>query len=97
MAHDGRVPPEGMESNQVIGPEEISNRFGYHPATADTAPQHDSVRQAYMQLAHWLDDFLPDGRDKATALTHLESSMHWANAAIAMTTPIASDGARARQ
>lgn len=81
----------------AMGVKEILNRFGYHPATPDTAPQHARVRQLFADLASVLDDALPDGRDKSLAITELQSSMHWANSAIAMQTPVALDPERARQ
>ncbi len=77
----------------AVGNPELLNRFGYHPATDTTGPQHDAVRAECFELATWLDNFLPDGRDKSLALTALQEVMHWANSAIAMTTepkPIAS-------
>lgn len=79
-----------------IGPTELENRFSYHPATKDTAPQHARVRDECLIFAIWLDDHLPDGRDKAVAFTKLQEVMHWANSAIAMSVPIATDPERAR-
>lgn len=66
---------------------DIENRFSYHPATPVTGPQHDSIRNAYRTLAHFVGGNTPPGRHQALALTALEESMHWANAAIACGTP----------
>ena len=63
---------------------ELVNRFGYHRATADSAPQHAEVREVCLDTARRLNDLLPDGRDKSLALTALQETMHWANSAIAM-------------
>lgn len=67
-----------------LGPDEIKNRFGYHRATADSAPKHNHVRQLMESTANELDLMLPDGRDKSLAFTALQETMHWANSAIAM-------------
>ena len=62
---------------------DIVNRFGYHPATDVTGPQHDAVRKAYQELAHTVAQGTPAGRHQSLALTALQESMMWANAAIA--------------
>lgn len=63
---------------------DIVNRFAFHPATTpERAKQHDDVRETCRGLASVLDYMLPDGREKALALTNLEQTMFWANAAIA--------------
>lgn len=80
----------------AVGDGELNNRFSYHPASGDTAPRYAEVRQAFLELAKFVDDAVPDGRDKALALTELQSAMHWTNSAIAMSTPIADDPERAR-
>ena len=41
------------------------------------------MRESCDQLAAALDDLLPDGREKAVALTKVEEAMFWANAAVA--------------
>ena len=68
----------------MIGFAELQNRFGYHRATADSAPKHAQVRELMLNTAAVLDALLPDGRDKATAMTKLQEAMHWSNSAIAM-------------
>jgi len=63
---------------------DIENRFSYHPATTpERVAAHEAVRSACKTLAHMLDGLVPDGRHKALAMTALEETMHWANAAIA--------------
>ncbi len=66
---------------------DIENRFSYHPATEVTGPRHDSVRAAYRTLAHFIAGQTPPGRHQSLALTALQESMMWANAAIACDTP----------
>jgi hypothetical protein len=62
---------------------EVDDRFDYHAPTSERVAIHEAVREASRQLAHTLDAKLPEGREKALALTNLEQSLFWANAAIA--------------
>lgn len=63
---------------------DIAHRFDFHPATtAEKRAEHGSVREACKSLGLFLDEHVPDGREKALAITHLEDVMHWANSAIA--------------
>lgn len=64
--------------------EDIINRFAFHAAlTAEKRAEHGSVRSECWNLAEFLNDQLPEGREKALAITKLEEAMFWANAAIA--------------
>jgi hypothetical protein len=63
--------------------EDVRNRFLFHPATDDTGPMHDEVRTRCLALAESLLIIMPPGRHASLALTTLEETMHWANAAIA--------------
>ena len=67
--------------------DEVANRFAYHPATFRTAPMHDQTRRLYDDLAGYVLDSVPAGRHQSLALTALQESMMWANAAIACDTP----------
>lgn len=63
--------------------EDLRNRFGYHPATVETIPLHEEVRQRSMDLAVKFEELLPEGREKSLALTKLQEAAMWANASIA--------------
>lgn len=62
---------------------DIENRFGYHAPTGNKGPKHDHVRRTLQTVAETLNSYLPEGREKSLAVTHLEEAMMWANAAIA--------------
>lgn len=62
--------------------DELENRFRYHKPTAEKVVQHEATRAAFREIAEKLAE-LPATREQALALTHLEESLMWANAAIA--------------
>jgi hypothetical protein len=67
----------------MVGSEELNRRLGYHPATRDTIPLYEDNRARFVDLACHLDETLPPGRELALALTALQESLMWANAAVA--------------
>lgn len=69
---------------------DLNHRFAFHPADVDARQiAHEDVRRHCRNLAIDLDRILPDGREKALAITNLEQVMFWANAAIARQEPTA--------
>lgn len=73
-----------MTHNDTRSSADINHRFDFHPATtAEKRGEHGSIRNACKELAHKFDADLPHSREKALALTYLETAMFWANAAIA--------------
>ncbi len=67
----------------MIGAYEIRRRFGYHKATPTKVPLYENNRNKVIELADFLDFWLPDGREKALAMTALQETLMWANAAVA--------------
>jgi hypothetical protein len=67
---------------------DIENRFAYHaPTDEEKRNAHTSVRNACREVADFLNETLPEGREKSTAITKLEEAMFWANAALARPNP----------
>jgi hypothetical protein len=62
---------------------QIQHNFKYHPPTGSAVVDHQRVRDAAKALAIAIDDLVPAGREKATALTKCEEAMMWACAGIA--------------
>lgn len=69
---------------QNTNPDELTNRFAYHPPLSDTRRQaHENVRGQVGRLAQFIAHTVPAGREQALALTKLEEAMMWANAGLA--------------
>jgi antitoxin component of MazEF toxin-antitoxin module len=62
---------------------EIAKRFDHHQPTDEKIGIHMEARREYKELAHAMNDLLPESREKSLALTALEESLMWANACIA--------------
>jgi hypothetical protein len=62
---------------------EIRRRFTWQPPRPEDKTKFEVVSGGFLDLAHTLDEFLPEGREKALALTALQDARMWANAAIA--------------
>jgi hypothetical protein len=71
--------------------EELRSRYSFHKIDADGVTKMKNIRRYVKNLAEAIDMLCPDGRSKATALTHLDAVMTSANAAIALTYPIDPD------
>jgi hypothetical protein len=68
----------------MVSPADIAHRFAFHAATTEKKRDaHTSVRQHCKALADFLNDKLPEGREKSLALTACEEAMLWGNAALA--------------
>lgn len=72
---------------------DIRRRFEFHPATTKTKQNaHECIRESCKGLAEFLDETVPDSREKSLAITKLEEVMFWANAAIARRATIRVNG-----
>ena len=63
--------------------EEIECNFTYHAPKPGQPEIYQDIRTLAKELALEIDEVVPDGREKALALTHLETAVFWANAGIA--------------
>lgn len=63
---------------------DLEKRFMHHPPKdMGTVENHQAVRNWCLDLASMLNQIVPEGREKALVITHLEEVMFWANAGIA--------------
>lgn len=63
--------------------QEIETRFTYHPPKEGQPEKYTQLRNLAKGLARCIDDTCPDSREKSLAITKLEETVMWANAAIA--------------
>ncbi len=63
--------------------DDLANRFTYHPPKDDQALRYEMIRDRAHGLAEFIDEKCPHSREKSLAITHLEETVMWANAAIA--------------
>lgn len=59
------------------------NRFTYHPPAPDQITRYQEIRDHAFALARLIAEDCPTSREKSLAITHLEQTVMWANAAIA--------------
>jgi hypothetical protein len=81
-----------VANNDILGAEEIEHRFGFHKATIEgdnaTLPKHRDTRIEYRKFAEFLDNLLPDSREKYLAFNALQEASMWTHCAIAMEAPV---------
>lgn len=73
-----------MARPKAPGVAEIEDNFSFHPATEETGPLHDQVRDVCKKAALALNKILPPGRHRAMAITHLQEAMWAANTSVAV-------------
>lgn len=61
----------------------IENNFTYHAPTAGQPEKYEAIRNKAKELATLLQATCPQSRELSVAMTELETSIFWANAAIA--------------
>lgn len=63
--------------------EELDNNFTYHAPFGDQPQRYEAIRAEAKKLAAFIVANTPPSREQSVALTNLEQSVFWANAAIA--------------
>lgn len=62
---------------------EIEHRFTYHAPKTDQPERHVQIREKAKELGLLIHEATPESREQSLALTNLEQTVFWANAAIA--------------
>lgn len=62
---------------------DIERRFTYHAPKGDQTDRYGEIKGLAKHLANMIDDYCPESREKALAVTKLEEAVMWANASIA--------------
>jgi hypothetical protein len=63
--------------------DEIKLRFTHHPPKKGQAEKYTEIREKALALALDIERLCPSSRESALAITHLEETVFFANAAIA--------------
>jgi len=63
--------------------EQIENNFTYHAPKDGDVEKYGEIRDTAKDFAELLNYFCPESRELSLAITKLEESVMWANAAIA--------------
>lgn len=63
--------------------EKIENNFKYHAPKEGQPEKYHAIREKAKELAYLINELCPNSREKSVAMTELETSVMWANAAIA--------------
>ena len=58
--------------------------LSYHPLTPGRGETHERLRQAAKDYCAIVDELCPPSREHSLAFTCIQSSLHWANAAVAI-------------
>lgn len=67
----------------MISKDEVARRFTYHAPKEGQPEKYENIRDEAKQLAETIVLLVPESREQALALTHLEQAVMWANAGIA--------------
>jgi hypothetical protein len=62
---------------------QFENIFKYHAPKAGQPEKYKAIRDKAKEFAYIIEELAPNSRERSVALTKLEESMMWANAAIA--------------
>jgi len=62
---------------------DIDRNFTYHPPKEGQPERYAKIRAKAKELAELIDAECPKSRERSIAMTDLENSVFWANAAIA--------------
>lgn len=63
---------------------QLANIFTYHKPLPGQTERYERIRKEAFELACLINNECPESREKSTALTNLQQTVHWANASIAI-------------
>ena len=63
--------------------EQLENNFTYHSPKEGQNEKYIAIRAKAKELAYLITELCPKSREQSIAMTELETSIFWANAAIA--------------
>ena len=63
---------------------DLNKIFTYHKPFGNQPERYEALRAKAYELARMIEDCCPDSREKSLAITNVQQSVMWANAAIAV-------------
>ena len=70
----------------TISADDLETRFTYHPPSEAKVITHMMIRKHGQSFAEFINEEVPDSREKSLAITKIEEAVMWANAALARST-----------
>lgn len=67
----------------MLNPEDLLNRFSYHPPLPENINKFEMIRKIALSYATVINEMVPDSMEKDIALTKLDEVVFWSNAGIA--------------
>jgi hypothetical protein len=61
----------------------FENNFKYHSPKEGQPEKYTALREKAKEFAYLIEELCPNSREKAVAITNLETAVFWANASIA--------------
>lgn len=83
-----------MDGGMNLSEADIENAFAYHPATPQSTPLHEMVRDQCKGVALNFLELLPASEERQMAVIKLREAMFWANSAISCKLPTNWPGAK---
>jgi len=66
-----------------VNVDDLERRFTYHAPQGDQSARYERIRAAARRYVELINALCPESREKSLAITNLEQTVMWANAAIA--------------
>lgn len=63
--------------------EQIERNFSYHAPKEGQPEVYEAIRSKAKEFAYLIHELVADSREKSLAMTNLEQTVFWANAAVA--------------
>jgi hypothetical protein len=83
MDESNNNAPDPQNASEPQKNEQLENNFTYHAPKPGQPEMYQQLREKAKELAYLIVELTPKSREQSVALTELETSIFWANAAIA--------------
>jgi hypothetical protein len=69
--------------DEIMDDTQLDSRFSFHQVESSVGESINQFRAACRDFADTINTYVPEGREKSLAMTHMEEVMFWAIAGIA--------------